>query len=192
MKFFFLRHTSLDVGPDVFYGQTNLDVSSTFESELNLIKKKISKDLQNIEEFKVYSSPLKRCLKLAKRISDDVETDSRIKELNLGNWEMKPKSQIPKDLVTKWEKDIMNFQIPGGETNAEFLSRLKEFIDELISKKSDVLIVAHAGSINGMIANLTGERFDKLLKNYWEKIGYGSLSLIEGKSSSFKIKFIGK
>jgi len=62
----------------------------------------------------------------------------------------------------------------------------------LISKKSDVLIVAHAGSINGMIANLTGERFDKLLKNYWEKIGYGSLSLIEGKSSSFKIKFIGK
>ena len=36
---FFLRHTSLDVGPDVFYGQTNLDVSSTFESELNLIKK---------------------------------------------------------------------------------------------------------------------------------------------------------
>ena len=105
---------------------------------------------------------------------------------------MKPKSQIPKDLVTKWEKDIMNFQIPGGETNAEFLSRLKEFIDELISKNSDVLIVAHAGSINGMIANLTGERFDKLLKNYWEKIGYGSLSLIEGKSSSFKIKFIGK
>ena len=140
----------------------------------------------------MYSSPLKRCLKLAKRISDEVETDSRIKELNLGNWEMKPKSQIPKDLVTKWEKDIMNFQIPGGETNAEFLSRLKEFIDELISKKSDVLIVAHAGSINGMIANLTGERFDKLLKNYWEKIGYGSLSLIEGKSSSFKIKFIGK
>ena len=192
MKFFFLRHTSLNVKPDIFYGQTNLDVSSNFESELDLIKKKIKKDVKNIKEFKVYSSPLKRCLKLAKRVSGEVEIDSRIKELNLGDWEMKPKSQIPKNLVLKWEKDIMNFQIPGGETNAEFLNRLKEFIDVLISKKSDVLIVAHAGSINGMIANLTGERFDKLLKNYWEKIGYGSLSLIEGESSNFKIKFIGK
>ena len=34
MKFFFLRHTSLDVSQDVFYGQTDLDVSSSFEKEL--------------------------------------------------------------------------------------------------------------------------------------------------------------
>ena len=35
----FLRHTSLDVKPDIFYGQTDLDVSSSFEEEVKVIKK---------------------------------------------------------------------------------------------------------------------------------------------------------
>ena len=39
--------------------------------------------------------------------------------------------------------------------------------------KKDVFIVAHAGSINGMISILTGQAFDKLLKNYWEKLSMG-------------------
>ena len=30
-------------------------------------------------------------------------------ELNLGDWEMKPKQSIPKELVENWEKDMMNF-----------------------------------------------------------------------------------
>ena len=37
----FLRHTSLNVEPDIFYGQTDLDVSASFEEEVKLIKKKI-------------------------------------------------------------------------------------------------------------------------------------------------------
>ena len=40
MKIFFLRHTSLNVEPDLFYGQTDLDVSSSFEEEVKVIKKK--------------------------------------------------------------------------------------------------------------------------------------------------------
>ena len=40
MNIFFLRHTSLNVEPDVFYGQTDLDVSNTFEEEVKIIKKK--------------------------------------------------------------------------------------------------------------------------------------------------------
>ena len=40
MKIFFLRHTSLNVEPDLFYGQTDLDVSSSFEEEVKSHKKK--------------------------------------------------------------------------------------------------------------------------------------------------------
>ena len=107
-------------------------------------------------------------------------------ELNLGDWEMKPKQSIPKNLVEAWEKDIMNFTIPNGESNNDFLMRLKEFTDEVCKNEEDILIVAHAGSINGMISNLTEEPFDKLLKNYWEKISYGSLSLLKKESKKFK------
>ncbi len=192
MKIFFLRHTSLDVKPDIFYGQTDLDVSSSFEEEVKVIKKKITEIINEKNKIKIYSSPLKRCFKLAKKISDNVNLDPRIMELNLGDWEMKPKQSIPKNLVEAWEKDIMNFTIPNGESNNDFLMRLKEFTDEVCKNEEDILIVAHAGSINGMISNLIEEPFDKLLKNYWEKISYGSLSLLKKESKKFKIKFIGK
>ena len=192
MNIFFLRHTSLNVEPDVFYGQTDLDVSNTFEEEVKIIKKKINKLITKDYKVKVYSSPLQRCRKLSQKISDNVILDPRIMELNLGDWEMKPKQSIPKELVENWEKDMINFTIPNGESNKKFLQRLKEFTDEICETEKDVLIVAHAGSINGMISNLTGEPFDKLLKNFWEKISYGSLSLLKKESKQFIIKFIGK
>ena len=192
MNIFFLRHTSLDVEPDIFYGQTDLDVSNTFEEEVKIIKKKINKLITKDYNVKVYSSPLQRCRKLSQKISDNVILDPRIMELNLGDWEMKPKQSIPKELVENWEKDMINFTIPNGESNKKFLQRLKEFTDVICKTDEDVLIVAHAGSINGMISNLTGEPFDKLLKNFWEKISYGSLSLLKKESKQFIIKFIGR
>ena len=145
MNFFFLRHTSLNIAKDIFYGQTDIDVSKNFN-----------------------------------------------KELNLGDWEMKPKSKISRKLIKEWEENLIKFKIPNGESNQDFLKRLKKFLDEIKKYDQDVLIVSHAGSINGMMSILTGQPFDKLLKNYWEKIDYGSLSLVESEGNSFNIKYVGK
>ena len=78
---------------------------------------------------------MKRCFKLAKKISDNVNLDPRIMELNLGDWEMKPKQSIPKNLVEAWEKDIMNFTIPNGESNNDFLMRLKNLQMKFVKMK---------------------------------------------------------
>ena len=43
-----------------------------------------------------------------------------------------------------------------------------------------------------MISILTDEPFDKLVKNYWEKIKHGSLSLIEIQEGTTQIKYVGK
>ena len=192
MKIFFLRHTSLDVDKNIFYGQTDLDVSNSFNHELRIIKEKIKDEGINLSNFLVFSSPLIRCLKLAKSLSKDIHIDPRLKEMNLGDWEMKKFSSIEKNELENWENDLMNYKIPNGETNMDFLKRLKSFTDEILVLKQDVFIVSHAGSINGMISNLTGEPFDKLVKNYWEKISYGSLSLILNKNEKNIIKFLGK
>jgi len=192
MKFFFLRHTSLNVSQDIFYGQTDLDVSNKFEAELKKIKFKLQDENILLSKLKVYSSPLKRCVKLANSLTNKITFDKRIMELNLGDWEMKPKESIESKLINEWENNLMSFQIPNGETNQEFLIRLKEFLDQILIMKKDVFIIAHAGSINGMMSLLTGQAFDKLLKNYWEKLSYGSLSLVELIDDSFKIKYVGK
>ena len=188
MNFFFLRHTSLNIEKDIFYGQTDIDVSKNFDKELKNIKTKLNKEIRNLNKTKIFSSTLKRCVKLAKGLSQDVFFDENLKELNLGDWEMKPKNKISRKLVKEWEDNLMTFKIPNGESNQDFLKRLKIFLDEIKKQDQDVLIVSHAGSINGMMSILTGHPFDKLLKKYWEKIDYGSLSLVESIGKSFNIK----
>ena len=192
MKLFFLRHTSLNVEIDVFYGQTDLDVSDNFEEEVELIKKKILDFNIDTGFIKVYSSPLKRCVKLTNRLTDTYIIDERIKEMNLGDWEMKKMSSISKKEKLEWENNLLSFKIPNGESNDEFLKRLKSFLEDIYKFNEDALIVCHAGSINGMLSLLTKEPFDKMVKNYWELIKHGSLSMIELKNELIIKKIIGK
>ena len=192
MKLYFLRHTSLNVEIDVFYGQTDLDVSDRFEEEVKLIQKKIKNFNIDTNSIKVYSSPLKRCIKLTNKLTENYIVDERIKEMNLGDWEMKKMSSISKKEKLDWENNLLSFKIPNGESNNEFLKRLKSFLDDIFKFNEDALIVCHAGSINGMLSLLTKEPFDKMVKNYWELIKHGSLSLIELKNESIITKIIGK
>ena len=192
MKLFFLRHTSLNVEIDVFYGQTDLDVSDNFEEEVELIRKKILNFNIDTGSIKVYSSPLKRCVKLTNKLTDTYTIDERIKEMNLGDWEMKKMSSISKKDKLEWENNLLSFKIPNGESNNEFLKRLKSFLEDIFKFNEDALIVCHAGSINGMLSLLTKEPFDKMVKNYWELIKHGSLSLIELKNELIIKKIIGK
>ncbi len=192
MKLFFLRHTSLNVDVDIFYGQTDLDVSSSFDSEVDLIKKKIIRFNIDIKRIKTFTSPLKRCVKLTQILTENYIVDERIKEMNLGDWEMKKMSSIPKDKKLEWENNLLTFKIPNGESNKEFLYRLEGFLNDIIKLNEDILIVCHAGSINGMISILTNEPFDKMVKNYWEKIKHGSLSLIELQNKSVIDRKIGE
>ena len=192
MKLFFLRHTSLNVEIDVFYGQTDLDVSDRFEEEVKLIQKKIKNFNIDTDSIKVYSSPLKRCIKLTNKLTENYIVDERIKEMNLGDWEMKKMSSISKKEKLDWENNLLSFKIPNGESNNEFLKRLKSFLDDIFKFNEDALIVCHAGSINGMLSLLTKEPFDKMVKNYWELIKHGSLSLIELKNELIITKIIGK
>ena len=179
MKLFFLRHTSLNVDTDVFYGQTDLDVSRSFDKEVSKIIKKLVDFNIDTKCIKTFTSPLVRCIKLTKELKQDYEIDERIKEMNLGDWEMKKMSSIPMEKKLEWENNLLTFKIPNGESNKQFLDRLRDFLNDILKLDEDILIVCHAGSINGMISILTNESFDKMVKNYWEKIKHGSLSIIE-------------
>ena len=192
MKIYFLRHTTLDIEDNIFYGQTDVDVSPNFVNEVSIIKKKFDEKSINLKKILVISSPLKRCVKLATALQVSFTIDSRIKELDLGEWEMKLMSTIPEAEIKKWQENLMEYKIPNGESNRDFLKRLNEFLKDILKLEQDVLLVAHAGSINGMISILTKEPFNKLVKNYWEKIKHGSLTSIKLNKKKVTIEYIGK
>lgn len=193
MRVYLLRHTSLKIAPNTFYGQSNIDVSENFMTEVSEIKYKIKKLKININNIERFSSPLKRCVKLANQIFKDFKEDDRLKELYFGEWEMKCLDQIPKDELENWQKNIMDFKIPQGESNTEFFNRLKSFCNEnILNNRNEVFVVAHAGSINCIISYLTGIPFDTLVIDNWKKIGHGSLSLLTKSNDKFVIDFLGK
>lgn len=191
MKIYLLRHTTLNIEPDIFYGQSDVDVSSTFKDEVEIIKHNIKEKKIDIANLDVFSSPLTRCKKLADEIFSNFKLDDRLKELHFGDWEMKSLLQIPKTEITEWERNLMTFQIPNGETNKEFFNRLSFFCDEIVSRGKNVFIVAHAGSINCILSYLTDIPFDKTVKENWKRISHGSLSCLIKKEKKFYVKYCG-
>ena len=193
MKVYLLRHTSLKIAQDIFYGQSDIDVSENFMYEVSKIKDKIKEMKISTDNINRFSSPLKRCVKLANQIFKNFDQDDRLKELYFGDWEMKSSDQISKSEIENWQENIMDFKIPNGESNLEFFNRLKSFCNEnVINCKNEVFVVAHAGSINCIISYLTGIPFDNLVRENWKKIGYGSISALEKVEDKFVIEFLGR
>ena len=132
-------------------------------------------------------------MKLANQIFKNFDQDDRLKELYFGDWEMKSSNQISKSEIENWQKNIMEFKIPNGESNLEFFNRLKSFCNEnVLNSNNEVFVVAHAGSINCIISYLTDIPFDTLVRENWKKIGYVSISVLEKVEDKFIIKFLGQ
>ena len=84
MEIYLVRHTTPEVGKGICYGQADLSLSGSFELEMQRLKNFLPKTFDII-----YSSPLQRCRQMASILANEVEYDSRLMEMNFGDWEMK-------------------------------------------------------------------------------------------------------
>ena len=100
---FLVRHTSLDIAPNICYGQSDVAISENFEAERLQLQKK----LLNLKFDAIYTSPLQRCQHLAEALckdsslgfaNSDIKPDARLKELHFGDWELCPWDAIPRDV----------------------------------------------------------------------------------------------
>ena len=99
----FIRHTSVAVPRGVCYGQSDVPLAGGFPDEAVIVKR-------NLEKYSfdaVYSSPLSRCLKLAAYCGYDTPIlDSRLMEMNFGDWEMKRYDEITDSRLQLWYDDL--------------------------------------------------------------------------------------
>lgn len=119
----------------------------------------------------IYSSPLQRARQtagIASGRADDVRLDSRLIEVDFGEWE----GLRPEEFQTKgaeswenWLADPERFPAGGtGETAMQVVSRLQSFYDGLIEQYQGktVLVVGHNGVNRLFVASQLGMP----LKNY--------------------------
>ncbi|MBQ9667703.1 MAG: alpha-ribazole phosphatase [Prevotella sp.] len=175
MEIILVRHTSVDVPKGTCYGQTDVEVAPTFEQEAALTKQALA---EYVPFDRVYTSPLKRAVKLAAYCGyPDATPDARLMEMAMGDWEMQRYDDITDPSLQEWYEDYMHLPTPGGESFPVLRARVAAFLDELSAKPyRRVAVFAHGGVLisAGLYAGLFAEQ------HAWDHlVPFGGLQRIE-------------
>lgn len=128
MKLIFVRHTSVDVPKGVCYGQTDVPLAASFLQEAGAVREK----LKSHKIDKAYTSPLSRCRKLAAYCGwGSAVADSRLMEMDFGEWEMKRYDDIKDSRLKLWYDDWLNVAATGGESSSMQRARFEDFLGSL-------------------------------------------------------------
>jgi alpha-ribazole phosphatase len=105
----------------------------------------------------LYTSPLQRCSALAAKLHKmrpDLgapRSDPRLMEMNFGQWEGYPWSEIPKSAFDAWMSDFGQHRFGGVESTQAVITRLGDFVAHLQTQDIEqAAVVCHAGSIRAL------------------------------------------
>ena len=101
----------------------------------------------------VVSSPLQRARETAGPLGLPVRIDERWIELDYGEWDELPTTEVSADQWTQWRNDPM-FAPPGGESLAELDRRVVEACDDLVGEATElnVAVFTHVSPIKSAIS----------------------------------------
>jgi alpha-ribazole phosphatase len=177
MEVYLVRHTETVCEKGICYGQSDVNIMEPYDGVFQSILNQLPQDAL------LYSSPLLRCVVLANYVKDNskitaINEDSRLMEMNFGDWEMKNWDVIAPDDFTPWMTDFVNVRVPNGESFTDLHDRVLDFItNELqVTHSKPVIIVAHAGVIRSFLCKIS----DLPLKDAFQnKVDFGAVIKIE-------------
>ena len=151
MRIFIVRHTRVGVDKGTCYGWSDVPVADSFEEEARETFTHLQQEMKvyGISHFDVcYSSPLSRAMKLAHYCGFQPITDSRLKEYNMGEWEMDNYDNLWKNdpRFHKWTDHYDTMSTPEGESFPEFYQRVTDVFYGIKQQQfENVVIFAHGG-----------------------------------------------
>lgn len=185
---FLFRHPETETPKGICYGNSDVLPSQT---QIHKAVVKINQSIQNITPEIVYSSPLSRCLLLAKKLAKNeyLAEEELLREIDFGRWEMLPWEQIPNEEREAWGKDYINNKIHGGENFFDLQKRAISFWEKIIyTDYKTIFVVAHAGLFRSLLAYLLDASPSKI---FAIDIDYGDAIRINWDNETYyKIKFL--
>lgn len=145
MTLYLIRHTSVAVPRGTCYGWTDVPVSDTFETEASACKAQLS----DVHVDRVYTSPLTRAKKLAAFCGyPNAIEEPRMKEMNMGDWEMQRFDEIHDPDLQKYFDHFLDHPTRNGESFRDLYRRVVSFIEEQkASGVGSVAVFCHGGPI---------------------------------------------
>lgn len=177
MEVYLVRHTETVCEKGICYGQSDVGIREPYDAIFESIVDQLPQDAI------LYSSPLQRCVILAEYIKEKTQIssilkDSRLMEMNFGDWELKSWDAIPRESLDPWMEDFVNVRVPNGESFVDLNDRVLNFLENKLTRnsKKPVIIVAHAGVIRSFLCKIN----DLPLKDAFQnKVNYGDVIKIK-------------
>ena len=169
---YLIRHTEIYNPNKLCVGQSEIPLAENFTVTFDWIKER----LPSTNTIKFFSSPLRRCSKLAQYLSDEKnQIDERLRDQSFGLWEMQAWDQIAAKEVEKYQNDFVNFCPKKGENLLDVNERIHDFLSAILSddEQSEIVLLTHALPIRLILA----EALEIPLENIFSlQIDYGSIS----------------
>ncbi len=173
MEIYLIRHTETVCEKGICYGQSDVGLLQEYNSQFETIKAQIP------AKAVFYSSPLQRCTILADYLSEsNYTTDSRLMEMNFGDWEMKNWDTISLEEMNPWMKDFVNVTVPNGESFTKLYDRVTDFMQtELqMNNSKPIVLVTHAGVIRSILCKISSLPLKDAFTN---KVDFGEVIKIK-------------
>lgn len=153
MPLLLLRHTRVACSEGLCYGNSEVPLATSFASEAEAILEGLPRP------DGILSSPLRRCLELARAIearypNAPLRVDNDLREMDLGNWQGRLWSEIPRSEVELWAEDFYHARPHRGENVAMLQERVWRWLDRLCPclQGSTVIGVTHKGVIRAALS----------------------------------------
>ena len=171
---YIIRHPKVYNPNKLCYGQSEMPLEENFTVQFDWIKEQTNPT----EATAFFSSPLRRCTKLASFLSDEnFAIDNRILDVNFGAWEMKEWAEIlPKELEA-WQQDFVNYSVKKGECFTDVYERATAFFEEILvtHEQNNLVVVTHASIIRSFVSYV----LDFPLENVYNlQLDYSSITKI--------------
>jgi alpha-ribazole phosphatase len=165
VRTFLIRHPKPDIDTGICYGRSDLGIAEDANECAHALRALLPIDAP------LYTSPLQRCLELARALHAEPVIDERLVEMHFGAWEMRRWDDIPRAEIDAWAANPVGYAPPGGESPAAMRMRVAALLAEL---PEVAVLVAHGGVLRACVAELTGAAD-------WHALhfDYGSATLIE-------------
>lgn len=176
MQLYLVRHPPPAVAAGICYGHTDLPLAADPASSAVRLRAQLPAGLP------VFSSPLQRCRLFAEALHPTPIVDDRLRELDFGDWEMRPWDSIDRALLDVWAEDPLLFAPPGGESVSAMRERVSSFLDSLAA---DAILVTHGGVMKICACLLAGISSEDWLGLRFD---YGSVAMIAaGRLTIFRL-----
>lgn len=178
MDIILVRHGESDSNRSKVYGGKDIKLTKNGIEQARKSKKAIGElDLKN-----VYVSPMIRARETMLHLGLNGSVKDNLREIDLGILEGMTYAELmgkyPKE-GKLWTENPLTYALPGGESVVQLYERVSKFLDEIIEKGENSLLICHEGVIKAAMAYVF-EDVDCFFRFRSDNLGASMIRIHEG------------